>query len=76
MLIGLLYSFINGVKEQIDAKDDEARRKKNSLVFEDMRKKEQRINSSNSVVGKDVPGGKKDFTELQKEQMLKRILIE
>ena len=40
MLLCLLYSFINGVKEQIDAKDEETRRKQNSREFEAMRQKE------------------------------------
>ena len=42
MLLSLLYSFIKGVKEQLDAKDEEQRRKENSAEFERVRKQEMR----------------------------------
>jgi len=37
MLLCLFYSFIKGVKEQLDAKDEEERRKHNMLQVERFR---------------------------------------
>ncbi len=77
MLLCLLYSFVNGVKEQLDAKDVEQRRKENMAEFEKVKRKEMRKQAQTTIGGNSaLPTGKKDFTELQKEQMLKKILIE
>ena len=67
MLLSLLYSFITGVKEQLDAKDDEQRRKENSAEFERVRQREMRKHAMSSA--EKETGMRKDFTDLQKEQM-------
>ena len=76
MLLSLLYSFVQGVKEQLDAKDEEQRRKENSAEFEKVRKQEMRKHGSTIGGSDSALAGRKDFTDLQKEQMLKKILIE
>ena len=75
MLLCLFYSFIKGVKEQLDAKDEEERRKHNMLQMERFKKLQMKKSTAANKAGADssVTGSLddksrgKDFSELQKE---------
>jgi len=67
------------VKEQLDAKDDEERRKHTQLQVSRFR--QQQMKKSAGAKGVDDAGAadeknQKDFSELQKQQMIKTQLIE
>ena len=91
LLCFLLYSFLLGVKEQLDAKAEEQRRKENNREFERIRQRqlEKLLNENNAInqnltsspntdklTNEATEQAKKDYSELQKDQMLKKVLLE
>ena len=83
MLLCLFYSFMKGVKEQLDAKDEYERRKENMMLVEKYRREQMRRHNKAPTPGQEPPGvqglvdqKQRDISELQKEQMLKKIMIE
>lgn len=71
MLLCLFYSFIKGVKEQLDAKDDEERRKHTQLQVSRFRQQQLKKNSQGKNADEGSLGGiddknQKDFSDLQR----------
>ena len=53
MLLCLFYSFMKGVKEQLDAKDEYERKKENMILMEKFRRDQMRRHQRSGVSGQD-----------------------